>query len=109
MYNNTLQFDNYYAGLNGTYTFDNSYPAVTSGATFNSFADLSTQLKAGGVYGPSVLNLKAGLHTGQLLMDSIPNRGALSPLVIQSADGDSANTGIVNAPYNYSSISPFEN
>ncbi len=103
VFNDTLQFDNYYAGLNGTYSFDNSYPSNTSGVTFNSFADLSTQLKAGGVYGPSVLNLKAGLHTGQLLMDSIPNRGALSPLLIQSADGDSANTGIVNAPYNYSS------
>ena len=103
VYNDTLQFDNYYAGLNGTYTFDNSYPSNTSGVTFNSFADLSTQLKAGGVYGPSVLNLKAGLHTGQLLIDSIPNRGALSPLVIQSADGDSSNTGIVNAPYSYSS------
>lgn len=103
VFNDTIQFDNYYAGLNGTYSFDNSYPANTSGATFNSFADLSTQLKAGGVYGPSVLNLKAGIHTGQLLVDSIPNRGNLSPLVIQSADADSANTGIVNAAYNYTS------
>ncbi len=103
VFNDTMQFDNYYAGLNGTYSFDNSFPANTSGVSFNSFADLSTQLKAGGVYGPSVLNLKAGIHTGQLLVDSIPNRGALSPLVIQSADGDSANTGIVNAAYNYTS------
>jgi len=103
VFNDTLQFDSYYAGLNGTYTFDNSYPATTSGVTFNSFADMTTQLKAGGVYGPSVLNLKAGIHIGQLLVDSIPNRGDLSPLVIQSADADSANTGIVNSVYNYSS------
>ena len=103
VFNDTMQFDNYYAGLNGTYTFDNSYPANISGINFNSFADVSSQLKAGGVYGPSVLNLKAGFHIGQLLIDSIPNRGALSPLVIQSADADSANTGIVNSLYNYNS------
>jgi parallel beta-helix repeat protein len=90
----TLQNDLYYAGLNGSYTFFNSFSGANS---FNSFSLVNEQLKHGGVYGASTLNLVAGLHNGQLRLDSIPNRGALSPLTITSANNDSINTGIVNS------------
>ncbi len=102
-YNDSIQNNNYYAGLNGTYTFNNSYPVQTPGITFNYFADVSMQLKLGGVYGPSTLNLIAGMHEGELRIDSVTNRGAISPLIIQSADGDSSNTGIYNGQYNFGS------
>ncbi len=100
-FTDSIQNDNFYAGLNGTYTFNNSYPIQTPGVTFNYFADVSMQLKLGGVFGPSTLNLIAGMHEGELRIDSVTNRGAISPLIIQSADGDSSNTGIYNGQYNF--------
>ncbi|MCY7293232.1 MAG: right-handed parallel beta-helix repeat-containing protein, partial [Ferruginibacter sp.] len=102
-YTDSVQNDNFYAGLNGTYTFNNSYPTQTPGVAINRFTDVSLQLKLGGVYGPSILNLKAGMHIGELRMDSIMNRGAISPLVIKSEDNDSTNTGITNGGSAYSS------
>ena len=92
-FNDSLQYDNYYAGLNGTYTFkDYIYQDVRT-ANFKSFSDVAAQLKYGGVYGPSVLNMLVGLYENTFYADSIPNRGALSPLVIQSQNGDSSSTG----------------
>jgi hypothetical protein len=102
-YNDSLQNDNFYAGLNGTYSFNNTWPTITSGVNFSSFDDVSLQLKLGGVYGPSTLNLKPGIHIGELRIDSIINRGAISPLVIKSEDNDSTNTGIAN---NVSNVFP---
>ena len=91
-FDDSLQIDNYYAGLNGTYTFKDAYSG--SPATFKYFADLSAQLKFGGVYGPSTLNMLPGISTSNpFYTDSIPNRGALSPLVIESQNGDSSTTG----------------
>lgn len=89
----TLQNDNFYAGLNGTYTFG-SNSNFSGAGDFYTFEVLRNQLKFGGVYGPSTLNLLAGIHTSRLIIDSIPNRGALSPLVIQSQNADSIGTGI---------------
>jgi hypothetical protein len=92
----TLQNDMYYCGLNGTYTFRNANIFSTT-TSFNSFDLVRKQLKFGGVYGPSNLDLIAGLHNGNFLIDSLPNRGALSPLTIRSANNDSINTGIINS------------
>jgi Secretion system C-terminal sorting domain len=92
----TLQNDMYYCGLNGTYTFRN-YNIYSTTTSFNNFELVRKQLKFGGVYGASNLDLIAGLHQGQIIIDSLPNRGALSPLTIRSANNDSINTGIVNS------------
>ena len=94
-FDDSLQYNNYYAGLNGNYTFKDSYINAYPAITFSSFEDMRKQLKFGGVYGPSTLSMKQGIYTGYLYLDSIPNRGALSPLIIKSESGDSSNTGIV--------------
>ncbi len=98
-FDDSLQYDNYYAGLNGNYTF-RDYPNNTP-ATFKTFNDVVLQLKLGGVYGVSALNMLPGLYTQNMYIDSIPNRGAMSPLSIQSANGDSSTTG-----FNISSTYP---
>ena len=100
-FNDSLQNDQFYAGLNGIYTFKSSSTPVNAGVTFNSFDDVSIQLKLGGVYGPSTLNLMPGFHVGELRLDSVINRGAISPLVIKSMDNDSLNTGINNGLLGY--------
>ena len=92
-YDDSLQIDNYYAGLNGNYTFKDATNNANP-ATFKYFNVLSTQLKLGGVYGPTTLSLLPGLYTyNPFYIDSIPNRGALSPLLITSLNGDSSTTG----------------
>ncbi|MEP6676398.1 MAG: hypothetical protein ABJA78_14650 [Ferruginibacter sp.] len=91
-FDDSLQIDNYYAGLNGAYTFKDAYSG--SSATFKYFADVAAQLKFGGVYGPSSLSMLPGISTSNpFYVDSIPNRAALSPLTIQSQNGDSSSTG----------------
>jgi hypothetical protein len=90
-YDDSLVYDNYYAGLNGGYTF-RDYPNVST-ASFRTFQDVAAQLKFGGVYGACSLNLLPGIYNNFFYIDSIPNRGVLSPLTIQSANGDSSNTG----------------
>ncbi len=96
-YTDSLQNNNYYAGFNGTYSFQNNTAPNTS-VTFNSFVAAAKQLSAGGVYGPSTLNLMTGLHNTSFNIDSIPNRGAISPLIIQSQNGDSSSTGFITDP-----------
>lgn len=89
-YTDTIVKSNYFAGLNGDYTFESSYSA---NATFQNFSELKAQLEQGGVYGPSSLKLVKGMYAQSLYIDSIPNRGALSPLIIESQNGDNTTTG----------------
>ena len=99
-YNDSLQNDNLYCGLNGTYTMRDYGYQNSAVATFSSFSIAATQLKFGGVYGPSTLNLLPGLWDAAFYADSIPNRGSLSPLTIASQNGDSSTTGF-NVNYNH--------
>lgn len=93
-YNDSLQIDNVYAGLNGIYTFRDY--GNNSPADLESFVDVKNQLEQGGVYGSTILKLLPGFYNSQLSIDSIPNRGAQSPLIIESANGDKLTTGFKN-------------
>lgn len=89
-FTDTLKRSNFYAGLNGTYSFSQFSQLPDD---FKSIQELKLQLELGGVYGPSIIKVSPGIIGNQLRVDSIPNRGDISPLTIESANGDMNTTG----------------
>lgn len=81
----SIQINKLYAGLSGTYTYG-------VGGNFPNTDLLQKQLHFGGVATASTINVIAGTRSTNLILDSMPS---LAQLVIQSADGDSNNTGFV--------------
>lgn len=87
--NDTTTWQALVPALSGVYTINNT--VATGGTNFNSFGDAVTALQNGGTDGAVTFNVASGTYTEQVTIDEIIGASASSPIVFQSASGDSTN------------------
>jgi len=81
--NDTMLSAVLYAALNGTYTIGGSSP------DFNSFSDAVNILNNGGILGNVIFNVRNGIYTERVKINSYPGTLSSRSVVFQSESGDS--------------------